>query len=85
MTTYQRIKQRVHEIMAPAKTNDSRLSVAVDIALGILVALSSVAVLVELFVDISESFRHALEVFELVTVGIFILEYILKLWTFEFE
>ncbi len=85
MTIYQRVKKRVHEIVAPAKSSNSRLSMAVDIFLGVLVVLSSIAVLIELFVDISASLQRALEVFELVTVGIFIFEYLLKLWTCEYE
>ena len=46
--------------------------------------LSSSAVIVELITR-SETLIHYLGIFELITVGIFIVEYILRLWVCEFQ
>ena len=82
MSRYKQIKKRVYEVIGPAAKGD-KLSYAVDIFICSLVLLSSVAVIIEL-IGVPESVRHALEVFEYVTVGIFAFEYALRLWTCEF-
>ena len=82
MSKYKQIKKRVYEVIGPAAKGDV-LSYAVDIFICMLVLLSSVAVIIEL-VGVPEAVQHALEAFEYVTVGIFAVEYILRLWVCEF-
>lgn len=84
MNRYQRFKRRIYEIMGPAAKGD-RLSSLFDILLCALVILSSATVFVDLFVPVSEAVHRGLLIFEYVTVGIFILEYLLRLWVCEFE
>lgn len=83
MSTYKRLKKRVYEIIGPTAKGD-RASGIFDVILCILVLLSSAAVVIELF-PISDALRSALNLFEYVTVGIFALEYAVRLWVCEFE
>lgn len=82
MSKYKQIKKRVYEVIGPAAKGDV-LSYVVDIIICALVLLSSVAVIIEL-IGVPEAVRHALETFEYVTVGVFAVEYILRLWVCEF-
>lgn len=84
MSGYQKLKKRVYEIIGPTTKGD-RASTVFDIALCALVLASCLAVFVELFFSISEEVRHGLEVFEYVTVGLFIVEYLLRLWVADLE
>jgi voltage-gated potassium channel len=49
------------------------------------VLLSCLAVIVDLFFGVSDAVRRGLEIFEYVTVGVFILEYLVRLWVCELE
>ncbi|MBO7303684.1 MAG: ion transporter [Clostridia bacterium] len=82
MSSYKKFKKRVYEIIGPAAKGDA-LSYAVDIIICTLVLLSSVAVVIEL-IGVPTGVAHGLEIFEYVTVGIFVVEYILRLWVCEF-
>ena len=83
MNGYQRLKKRVYEIMGPAEKGD-KASARFDFILCALVLLSCLAVVIELF-PIADGFRRGLEIFEYVTVGLFILEYIVRLWVCEYQ
>lgn len=83
MTAYRRFKKRVYEIIGPTTKGD-RASGIFDVLLCALVILSSVAVIIELM-GVPDNVRRALEIFELVTVGIFILEYLVRLWVCDLE
>lgn len=82
MTGYKRLKKRVYEIIGPARKGDV-LSCIADIFICSLVIMSSAAVVVEL-AGVPDGVRYWLEVFEYVTVGIFAIEYLLRLWTCEY-
>lgn len=84
MNGYKRLKKRVYEIIGPSAKGDVASSVF-DIALCGLVLLSCLAVIVDLFFSVPNAVRHGLEIFEYVTVGIFIFEYIVRLWVCELE
>ena len=79
MKAYRKFKHRVYEIVGPTTKGDVA-STIFDIALCTLVLLSCLTVIIDLFFGISDGTRHALEVFEYVTVGVFIFEYIVRLW-----
>lgn len=84
MNGYKRLKKRVYEIIGPAKKGDIASSVF-DIALCALVLFSCLAVIVDLFFSVSDAVRHVLEIFEYVTVAIFIVEYLVRVWVCEYE
>lgn len=83
MSTYRKAKKRVYEILSPASRGDW-LSLALDILICTLVLLSSLAVIIEL-IGVPEAVEKTLSVFEYVTVGIFTIEYLLRLWVCEFD
>lgn len=84
MSGYQKLKKRVYEIIGPTRKDD-KASKIFDILLCALVTLSCFAVILDVFFSIDDTFRRGLEIFEYVTVGLFILEYIVRLWVCEFE
>ena len=81
MSAYKRLKSRVYEIIGPA-SKGNKASAVFDILLCTLVMLSSASVVVELF-DIPGKVRDTIVIFEYVTVGLFILEYLIRLWVCE--
>ena len=83
MSAYKRFKKRIYEVVGPTEKGD-RTSWIFDILLSVLVMLSSAAVIIELF-SVSDELRAFLTLFEYITVGIFIFEYIIRLWVCEFE
>lgn len=82
MTAYKRLKKRVYEIIGPARKGDV-LSYAADIFICTLVVLSSLAVIAEV-IGVPDQVRRNLEIFEYCTVGVFALEYLIRLWVCEF-
>lgn len=84
MSAYKKLKKRVYQIIGPTHKGDIA-STIFDILLCGLVLLSCGAVFVDLFVPVPESVQRGLELFEYVTVGLFILEYVVRLWVCEYE
>ena len=84
MSAYQKLKKRVYEIVGPAEHGD-KASILFDVLLCTLVLASCAAVFVDLFIPVSEAVHHGLKVFEYVTVGVFILEYLVRLWVSDLE
>ncbi|MBQ9162722.1 MAG: ion transporter [Clostridia bacterium] len=83
MSKYAKIKKRVYEIIGPTQKGDT-VSGIFDVALCALVILSSVAVVIELL-GVPDAVQRGLEIFELATVGVFILEYLVRLWVCDLE
>ncbi len=83
MTAYKRFKKKVYDVIGPAEHGQTA-SIVFDILLCTLVALSSLAVILEFF-EIPDAFRRGLEIFEYTTVALFILEYIVRIWVCEFQ
>ena len=84
MSAYKKLKKRIYEVIGPTRKGDLASSVF-DVLICAIVVLSGGAVIIDLFFNISEEFRQALNVFEYVTVGLFIVEYLIRLWVCEFE
>lgn len=79
MKGYRKFKAKVYEIIGPAEKGNVASSVF-DVALCTVVFASCLAVIIELFFPISDGLRAGLEIFEYVAVGLFILEYVVRLW-----
>jgi voltage-gated potassium channel len=60
---------------------DSRLSKVVDLFLIVLIAASVIAVILESIPAIESQYQDALSIFELITVAVFTVEYLLRLWS----
>ncbi len=83
MNGYKKLKKRIYEIIGPTTKGD-RASTIFDISLCTLVLASCLAVIIEVFFSIPEAVRHGLELFEYITVGVFVLEYAVRLWVCDF-
>ena len=84
MSVYKKLKKRIYEVIGPTRKGDVASSIF-DVLICTIVVLSGAAVIIDLFFNISDEFRHALNLFEYVTVGLFIVEYLVRLWVCEFE
>ena len=73
-------KKRIWEILEPAKEDD-KLSKQVDIFLLILITLNVFAVILETVESLYLKYQNAFAYFELFSVTIFTVEYLLRLWS----
>ena len=76
---YRKIKRRVFEIIEKAEGSDTASRVF-DVFIMLLIVLNVLSVFLETF-RISDNARAALYKIELLSVGIFSVEYILRVWT----
>lgn len=83
MSKYKKFKKRIYEIFGTTKKGD-KLSIFMDIFFSVLIVLSCICVILELFIQ-NEEIINLLVKFEYITIGIFIFEYLIKLWVCEFE
>lgn len=77
------IKQRVFEVIGTAKGKD-KASKVFDILIIILIVLSVVSVIISSYSNLSKELLLILRVFEIVSVIIFTIEYVLRLWTCKY-
>ena len=84
MGTYINLKKKVYRTIGTDKEKTITAKIF-DVSLCVLVLLSCIAVILELFVNLPSNAINTLRTFEYITVGIFILEYLLRLWVCEFE
>ncbi len=72
-------RKRIHEILEVSK-DKSGASWYFDIALTLLIALNAIAIVLESVHGIYSSFPQLFHVFELVSIVLFSIEYILRIW-----
>jgi voltage-gated potassium channel len=75
-----RLRKRVYEILAIAQPDDT-LSKAFDIFIVALIALNVVALILDSVSEIHAAMPHVFKIFEYISVFIFSIEYILRIWT----
>ncbi len=80
MTKCSAIKRRTFEIISKAENGD-RLSAVFDWSIMILIALSILTIILDSFQRIHESCQGLFQAFEILTVIVFTIEYILRIWT----
>ena len=83
MNTYKKFKKRVFEIFEVAGPHDIASKV-VDITLITLIFLN-VGVIIAYTFDLPPNIAHVLNIFESVSVGIFTVEYVIRLWTADLK
>ena len=74
------IKKRVFAIISKAEDGD-RASKIFDWSIMILIALSIISIILESFANIYEKYHPVFQVFEIITVVVFTIEYLLRIWT----
>jgi voltage-gated potassium channel len=77
---YKNLKYRIYLLLNPAKGN-GKWDKVIDYFLVTLISLNIVAVILETVVDIYNLYNLCFRVFEKISVYIFTLEYLLRLWT----
>lgn len=77
---YKSIKRRVFEIISKAEDGD-RASQIFDWTIMTLIALSIISIILESFSSIYENYHSKFQIFETVSVVVFTIEYILRIWT----
>lgn len=75
-----RIQQRIYELLEVAHPDDTASRVT-DLFLFVLIALNVVAVIVETVEDLATQYAVVFQYFEVFSVGVFTVEYVLRLWT----
>ena len=80
MEKYKAIKRRVFEIVDKAEDGDWA-SKLFDGSIMVLIALSILSIILESFPDINAKYRSVFQVFEAISVVIFTIEYLLRIWT----
>lgn len=78
---YTRLKRRVFEIVQIPSAPDDVPGRAFDVAIITLIVLNTVAVVVETVPGVTEAYGKWLHAFELLSVTVFIVEYVLRVWT----
>lgn len=74
------MKRRIFEIISRAEDGD-RASRVFDISIMVLIALSVVAIVLQSFESLATRYASAFSIFETVTVAVFTVEYLLRIWT----
>ena len=75
-----KLKHRIFEIINKAENGDTASSIF-DWMIMSLIALSILTIILDSFQNIHDQFRTVFQVFEVITVIVFTLEYILRIWT----
>ena len=74
------IKKRVFEIISKAEDGDWASEIF-DWSIMILIALSIISIILESFASIYDKYHSIFQVFEIITVVVFTIEYLLRIWT----
>ena len=80
MQQYKKVKERVFELLNKADEGDA-VGKVVDWIIMALIALSIVSIILESFSSIYIKYRGVFQVFEAITVIVFTIEYLLRIWT----
>jgi len=80
MAKYSAFKRRIFEIISKAESGD-RASSIFDWSIMILIALSIFTIILDSFQSIHERCQTLFQAFEIITVIVFTIEYILRIWT----
>ena len=78
-SAYQRIQSRVFRILEGDVTEPS--SRFCEIFIALLVVLNVVAIILESVPEIHEEWGHYFHYFDLFSVGVFSIEYVLRVWS----
>ena len=80
MAKYSALKKRTFEIISKAENGD-RFSSIFDWSIMVLITLSILTIILDSFQNIHDSCQTLFQVFEIITVIVFTIEYLLRIWT----
>ncbi|MBI9010957.1 MAG: ion transporter [Clostridiales bacterium] len=81
---YQQLKKRVFEVIEKAEYGD-KASKYFDLGIILLIVLNTIAIVLESYNTIFIRYESQFKIFEFVSVVIFSMEYILRLWTADLK
>ncbi|MTI62131.1 MAG: ion transporter [Firmicutes bacterium] len=84
MNDYNYIKNRVYQIIEKAENGD-KTSLRFDYFIVTLIFLNVVAIILESYNSIYSNYSFEFRVFEIISVFVFTVEYILRIWTSDIE
>ena len=82
---YRVSKKKVHGLLHPEIVGDKHWDKIINIFIIVLIILNVVAVIVETIKSIHDQYRHFFYYFDLISVSIFTLEYVLRVWSSNHE
>jgi len=82
---YHKTKQKVHGLLHPEIVGDKRWDKVINIFIVILIILNVVAVMLETVKSLHDQYHTFFQYFDLVSVIIFTIEYILRVWSSNHE
>ena len=77
---YQKLKKRTFDIINKAEDGDLASRIF-DWTIMLLIALSTVSIILESFQSIREAYSSLFNILEIITVIVFSIEYVLRIWT----
>lgn len=78
------MKKRIFEIIEKAEDGD-KLSKIFDYTILILIVLTVIAVILESYENLSVQYIREFKVFEIISVSVFTVEYLLRVWTADIK
>jgi voltage-gated potassium channel len=81
---YKRFKQRIHDIIEP-RNNDSIAARLFDLFIISLIILNIFLIIIETVNDFSQDAKDIFRYIEIISVSIFLIEYILRVWVSDLD
>lgn len=78
------MKKRIFEIIEKAEDGD-KLSKVFDYTILLLIILTVIAIIMESYHNLSITYKKEFEIFEIISVTVFTVEYLLRVWTADFK
>jgi voltage-gated potassium channel len=82
---YHRTKKKVHGLLHPEIVGDKHWDKVINVFIVVLIILNVIAVMLETVKSLHEKYYNVFYYFELFSVSIFTLEYILRVWSSNHE
>ncbi len=78
------MKEKIYQVLSPSNTRGN-LSWAVDVMIIGLIVLNCIAIILESFQPLKDNFGRYFELFELFSVVVFSVEYVLRVWVADLD
>ncbi|MFK7810070.1 MAG: ion transporter [Saprospiraceae bacterium] len=75
------LKQKIHHLINESKKEKHPANKAIKLFIISLIILSTIQIILESYEDINQQYHRHFEFFEVITVIVFTMEYLLRIWT----